>query len=434
MNKISKVTIVFIIAFLNFSCNTAEPPDNRSLTLSLEDVSCTEAWLKLQLENTTLPAEVSLYANDNLKANYTISTNDTTLYIDSLLPNKTYNINSTIHPNNQSEIKSNNLGITTMDTTSHNFTWQSWTFGDYSSTLYDCAIISENNIWCVGEIYLNDSLGGADPNAYNAIHWNGSKWELKRIYYYGNCSAVTYPPLKAIWAFSENNIIITNGGSIGWFNGDSVKLDCGINPLLTGAINKLWGTSSNDLYAVGNNGNVVYYNGSQWQKLTSETKLNIYDILGEQTENGKYEILSVASNEDIFVDSSKVLKIEGISVKKTNDKGLPIFINSTWFIPGKKYYIVGDGLYTAEFLGKKWTRDYSLPPYYKTSIRGNGINDIMVVGAFGLLLHFNGFSWKNFQSEVNISGSYGRVNMKNNLVVCTGGLNNGKAIVTIGRR
>ena len=55
-------------------------------------------------------------------------------------------------------MKSNELTVTTMDTTSHNFTWQSWTFGDIgSSVLYDVAIINENNIWAVGEINIADT-------------------------------------------------------------------------------------------------------------------------------------------------------------------------------------------------------------------------------------------------------------------------------------
>ncbi len=45
-----------------------------------------------------------------------------------------------------------------MDTTSHNFTFTSWTFGTVgSSTLYDVAIINENNIWAVGEIMIADT-------------------------------------------------------------------------------------------------------------------------------------------------------------------------------------------------------------------------------------------------------------------------------------
>jgi len=68
------------------------------------------------------------------------------------------------------------------DTTSHNFKWQKFTFGQHSSSaLYDVAIIDENNIWAVGEIYTNDTLGNPDPYAYNALHWDGIKWEVKKI-------------------------------------------------------------------------------------------------------------------------------------------------------------------------------------------------------------------------------------------------------------
>ncbi|MGB9664445.1 MAG: hypothetical protein ACPL25_05950 [Ignavibacteria bacterium] len=63
-----------------------------------------------------------------------------------------------------------------MDTTSHEFSWEITYLGDGgSSVLYDVAIINENNIWAVGEIYMNDSLGRPEPNAYNAIHWDGTK-------------------------------------------------------------------------------------------------------------------------------------------------------------------------------------------------------------------------------------------------------------------
>ena len=80
-------------------------------------------------------------------------------------------------------MKSNKVVSTTMDTSSNNFTWQSWTFGETSGgALYDLAIINENDIWAVGEIEINDSVGSG-YTIYNAIHWNGQQWELKKIRY-----------------------------------------------------------------------------------------------------------------------------------------------------------------------------------------------------------------------------------------------------------
>ncbi len=61
---------------------------------------------------------------------------------------------------NSEEQKSDTLQVRTLDTTSNNFTWQTFTFGDAdagSSEIYDAAIISEDNIWCVGEVNVNDT-------------------------------------------------------------------------------------------------------------------------------------------------------------------------------------------------------------------------------------------------------------------------------------
>ena len=178
------------------SCNTTEPPiitppppDLRKITLTFEDASCTEVWLKIKADSLTFPAELTLKqyipTGDSLSQIFVLNTQDSVLYIDSLLPNQTYNYQAVL--STDTTIKSEKVTAQTLEPTSHNFTWQTWEFGQNSnSVLYDVAIIDENNIWAVGEIYMNDSLGNPDPNAYNAVHWDGNNWELKRIPYYHN--------------------------------------------------------------------------------------------------------------------------------------------------------------------------------------------------------------------------------------------------------
>ncbi|MCK7525918.1 MAG: hypothetical protein MZV64_54080 [Ignavibacteriales bacterium] len=61
---------------------------------------------------------------------------------------------------------------------------------------------------------MNDSLGNPDPNAYNAVHWNGQSWELKRIYYYWSCSEFNYPSLSQSLLLMKMTYVVTNGGSI----------------------------------------------------------------------------------------------------------------------------------------------------------------------------------------------------------------------------
>ncbi|VAX18781.1 hypothetical protein MNBD_IGNAVI01-593, partial [hydrothermal vent metagenome] len=107
------------VILLLTSCNTTEPPpSNQKLTLAAEDASCTEAWLNLKLENITTPIEVTLNCNDTVAQITNLSNKDTTLFVENLIPNQTYTFQAIIQSTN---LKSNSVSVTTMDTTSHNF-------------------------------------------------------------------------------------------------------------------------------------------------------------------------------------------------------------------------------------------------------------------------------------------------------------------------
>ena len=131
-----------------------------------------------------------------------LTVKDTVLYIDSLLPNQTYNYQAVL--STDTTIKSEKVTAQTLTPTSHNFTWQTYEFGQHSSSvLYDVAIIDENNIWAVGEIYMNDSLGNADPTLYNLIKWNGTQWKPERVYYNYQGSDFIAPPSFNFWCYNK---------------------------------------------------------------------------------------------------------------------------------------------------------------------------------------------------------------------------------------
>lgn len=101
--------------------NPVPPEQQPQVNLTLEDISCTEAWLKLSTSNISLPADVELQKDGSLFKTINLNVPDTVLYIDSLLPKMTYSFKSIIQSVNLS-ITSAALPVTTMDTTSHNFT------------------------------------------------------------------------------------------------------------------------------------------------------------------------------------------------------------------------------------------------------------------------------------------------------------------------
>ncbi|MEP0862033.1 MAG: glucosyl transferase, partial [Ignavibacterium sp.] len=301
------ILIIQTLLFTTACKQSTEPKLEAVLKLELEDASCTEAWIKFSSTNIQIPNSVILIQDGVVRKTINVETQDTLLYIDSLLPNKTYKFQTFIQSSNQQiNTSSNELTVTTMDTTSHEFTWQSWEFGTIgSSSLYDVAIINENDIWAVGEINIADtSINGY--TTYNAVHWDGTKWELKRILYKGGIWVI-----KTIFAFSSNDIWFS--GYVRYLNGQFIELT--IPDILIGwSINKLWGSSSEDLYAVGNNGNIAHWDGRKWTKIESGTTVDLKSVSG--------------NNNDLFISGNSLDQSESLLLRLTNFQARTVWYNN----------------------------------------------------------------------------------------------------------
>ena len=98
--------------------------------------------------------------------------------------------------------------------------------------------------------------------------------------------------------------------------------------------------------------------------------------------------------------------------------------------------MIGNGIYEKKSLSDTLWKDngFDITHYATTGIRGNGINDVFVAGAFGEVLHFNGVTWKSYINETDwFNGSYGGIVVKDNLVI-TVGYEGAQAKIMIGYR
>ena len=419
-----KLLVFLALTALILSCNTTEPlPPGTNITLKTEDVSSIEAWIKITTTNLQLPTTVTLKKNNAVEQTISLLTQDSVIYIDSLLPKTTYTFQASIHTNTQT-YESNELSVETMDTTSHDFTWQTFTFGEHSSSVfYDVAVIDENNIWAVGEIFMNDSLGNPDPNAYNAVHWDGSEWKLRRIKT-NACGGVIYPPIKAIFAFSANDILFAHiDGSITYYNGIEFINDCSLITQLNGSANKIWGTSKNDYYVVSGNGFIAHYTNGQWKKIESGTDADIKDVWGVEYSDGEKILYCVVHN--------KILQINNLFVKNIQDWVSGRDAYTIWFNSPYKLYVAGSGIFYKN-INNGWIEITNLPMYGTLNLRGTGLNNIMVVGGFGFAVHYNGLSWRVYNELTLSNGNYKSVSSKGNIMVIIG-ITNNKGIIIIGK-
>jgi len=410
------------------------------LTLSAE-AGVIEAWLTVTTEEAQ-GGEVVLTRDGTERLRFALPpvTNgamaETTVVDTGLLPAHSYSYAARLVKEGQTAARSNSVQLTTMDTTSHNFNWEITEFGGVhgTSALYDVAIISPTDIWAVGEIHTAetdtfDSLGNW-VSPYNAVHWDGSEWELRRITYDNS-----FWTIKSVFAFSANDIWFS--AFVRWDGVNFIELP--IPDILIGyGINKVWGTSSKDLYVVGTQGLIAHYDGSGWQRIESGTELPIQDIWGMvNPRSGSTELFMVASN--IYLNEGKKLfQLKNGHFHTVPDSGLSWALGSVWFLSEFKYYIAGAGIYPK--LKSQWNQPWQhYPPgvvtsYFTYRIRGTGLNDVVAAGAFGEIVHFNGSNWKNFYESTRLfNGAYFSVDIKGSIVVATG-IENPRAVIAMGMR
>jgi hypothetical protein len=432
------ILVSVLVMLTGFGCRgkIVEPIDSESL-LSAEDVGVTDVWLKIHLPLLFQNFEITLKRDTVTILRSVLTAQDTLVLDERLLPNHTYTY-TLIHDLGTNRKTQTQIAVTTMDTTSHNFTWEIYTLGDGSSSeLLDVAIINDTLAYAVGEIYKKDSLDNWIQPPYNFAKWNGKEWEIERVLY--NYQGYDYyAQLRAIFAFGESDYWVGSNQPMHW-NGRQWETFDLTSSVWNGWINKIWGTSDKDLYIVGNGGSMTHYNGSRWVSLTTEITLHIQDIYGAiNNKTGGWEILALAST--LYSgNGARLIKINKQGSVTLPTDGLGPDLSGIWFKPPYRYYIVGDGIYRNSRVGDSkspWI-EYPLGEinnYYTFAIRGTDINDIVTVGAFGELLHFNGATWRNYYNTLGMaSGSFYGVAIKGNLIIAVGHIED-KAVIAVGRR
>ncbi len=434
------IAILVIASFLNLRCKDEPtkpppPPLDPIVSLTAEDASCTEVWLRLSVANANNPI-ITLTRDTTILDTLILTTSDSTIVDEGLLPAHTYIYTAQILNTSYS---STPIQTRTMDTTNHSFSWQTFQLGDGSggSTLYDVAIINDTLAYAVGEIYRNDTT-------FNLAKWDGHKWELLKIQFLVFCdqSPTFQYSIKAVWAISENNILLASGSQIVRWNGQNQTSPVCI-PV---SVNKLWGEKSNSIYAVGYSGGIAHYNGSSWTKMESGTDIDLTDIYGSPDGSIVWacgfsysQPLTVLLRQqkgvwDIAYDGNS--NIETLQYETLSGAYTSVVAYDSRFVWVCSHY----GMYRCPTGTQGEGRRYSFAarafPGFPFRMRGNGSNDSFIAGEYGMIAHFNGMSWRDY-TELRNNWRLTSVAQKGNLAVAVGWTYDSygnKGMILIGRR
>lgn len=316
------------------------------------------------------------------------------------------------------------------DTTSHNIFWQVDSLSA-NGMLYDVAIVNDSLLYAVGELHPFDSTGQFSSGYYSLAQWDGSTWHFRRLYYLcSDCLPAGPLPLtsvEGIQAFSPTDIWLCIGSIFHWNGADSVtelsfsRLNLA-NPV--GMIDRLWGSSSNNLYGVGEGGSVVHFNGSEWQQIDAGTMWDFRDIHGSGN-----EILAVARNRNV-ADESRIISFQGTTVIMS-DSSVSDYLTGIWFSPGEQYLVVGAGIYSKTSLRRSaWKRTtLDLTNTYNLAVAGTGANNVFVGGWQFSLLHYNGSTWRSYPEFRSVYGGLQALDVKQGMIIGVGSMNSRAVVI-----
>ncbi len=391
-----------------------KPEISERVKLTLIDVAVKEAYLHITVSSPAANETLSLQRNGTTVMTFA-AVADTSIADTALAQTTTYVYTATVQTNTLTG-KSNTITAQTLAPTSHGFTWETVLLGDGNgSALYDVALINDTLAYAVGEIYLS-----GDPTRYNAAIWNGDSWTIQRIPYHYQGQPF-YNPIQTVFAFSHDDIWFAGNGLVHWNGQQYIPVDVssvwGPYP-----INRIWGDAG-EIWIVGEGGSIAHRNVSgTWRRLESGTTTSILDAWGVTN--------AVTSATEVYCAAgNRLLKVRnGTRIDSVWWVGSRT-LDGIWTHQGFPLFTSGDGVFENS---SGECREVNIgASIYTNAIRGSSLNNIIAVGDFGLLAHFNGATWNPFFR--NTGGDYYNVAARENLFIAVGGMN-ARGLIIIGRR
>lgn len=127
-------------------------------------------------------------------------------------------------------------------------------------------------------------------------------------------------------AFEEGSAVIVHGSSGNWQSVDLPDIDRS-----TAALFKVWGASPDDVWAVGDSGVVLHYDGSAWSQTPSSTTRDLISLWG----TGPDDIVAVGGR-----DIATIARFDGTTWSSENIGMLP-GLNGVWMSDNGSAVTVG---------------------------------------------------------------------------------------------
>jgi formylglycine-generating enzyme required for sulfatase activity len=224
------------------------------------------------------------------------------------------------------------------------------------------------------------AAGHCDPPASNSSR-------TRPIYYdvpaWGAISSGTSAALYDVWgSWSEDVFAVGTNGTIVRYDGTGWSaMSSGTSEHLRG----VWGSSGSDVFVVGEGGTILHYNGVAWSPMTSNTTGDLFGVWG-------------SDGRDVYAvgDAGTILYYDGTS---WSDMSNPMSaFRAVWGSGAGDVFAVGSNGIIAHYDGSAWSAMSSGTTEWLQDVWGSGAGDVFAVGSNGTIAHYDGSAWSAMSS------------------------------------
>ena len=204
-------------------------------------------------------------------------------------------------------------------------------------------------------------------------------------YIWGRMGSSTYAELWDIWGTSANDIFAVGGdGAIIHYDGAAWHTMESTRENVSGSsLRGVWGSSSSNVYAVGYHGVILEYNGNAWSLVYGGNEpFFFFDVWG-------------SSASDIFVvgEQGKIVHYDGNAWRSMDSGTFSWGLSAVWGSSASDVFVVGEYGKIFHYDGNAWSSMDSGTLKTLNGVWGTSATDVYAVGDSRTILHYNGSTW-----------------------------------------
>ncbi|MDM8528045.1 FG-GAP-like repeat-containing protein [Anaerolineales bacterium HSG24] len=201
-------------------------------------------------------------------------------------------------------------------------------------------------------------------------------------------SSGTGSNLQGVWGSSNTDVFaVGDNGKIIHYDGTSWSSMTSLPA--TYHLNDVWGTANNNVFAVGDYGKIRHYNGSNWSTMSSGTTDNLYGVWGSASD----DVYAVGYQYSIYGYNGSTWS------QVSRDASFTDPYQAVWGTSNDDVFVVGSLNSTTHYNGNAWTGTSGCASGNGLNgVWGNSSSSVFAVGYNGNICRYNKGSWSSMTS------------------------------------